>query len=270
MQMLSLDAEPRLAQRRGIAGEALLRGEQPQRPAEEGDGPVPARDQMLRGAPRPLGVLDEHPRHLDAGNVLVEQHHVAPLADLRRQRAVVGRVGQHDQPVDMMVAQPVERGDLAAAVRARRGNEDGVAVPVRLVLHRRGQLGKERLADFRHHEADGVGLARRQSPRQQVRAIIVLGDGGVDARRGGGRQLDAVVEIARHRGLADPRRERHVVNGRHARPRYQTTGCVSPVATLTKPSGASGVGATSTQVQGEQVSVAAISRSGKPGYQRGR
>ena len=51
---------------------------------------------------------------------------------------------------------------------------------------------------------------------------------------------------------------------------HQTTGWVSPVPTLTKPSGASGLGATSTQVQGEQVSVANISRSGKPGYQRGR
>lgn len=37
---------------------------------------------------------------------------------------------------------------------------------------------------------------------------------------------------------------------------YQTIGCVSPVTTLTKPCGRSGVGATSTQRQGEQVSVA--------------
>src|ERR1700722_15511450 len=51
---------------------------------------------------------------------------------------------------------------------------------------------------------------------------------------------------------------------------YQTTGCASPVCTLTKPSGACSQGATKTQVQGAQVSVANISRSGKPGYQRGR
>src|SRR6218665_294908 len=51
---------------------------------------------------------------------------------------------------------------------------------------------------------------------------------------------------------------------------YHTIGCVSPVPTLTKPSGASGEGATRTQVQGAQVRVANIRRSGKPGYQRGR
>lgn len=50
---------------------------------------------------------------------------------------------------------------------------------------------------------------------------------------------------------------------------YQTIGCVWPLETLTKPSGASGEGATSTQRQGEQVSVAKAKRSGKPGHQRG-
>lgn len=50
---------------------------------------------------------------------------------------------------------------------------------------------------------------------------------------------------------------------------YQTTLCVFPLETLTKPSGASGDGATSTQRQGAQVSVAKASRSGKPAHQRG-
>ncbi len=51
--------------------------------------------------------------------------------------------------------------------------------------------------------------------------------------------------------------------------RHHTTGCVSPVSTLTNPSGARSDGATSTQRQGEQVSVANDSLSGKPGHQRG-
>ena len=49
---------------------------------------------------------------------------------------------------------------------------------------------------------------------------------------------------------------------------YQTTLCVSPVCTLTKPFGARSEGATSTQRQGEQVRVAKIRNSGKPGFQR--
>jgi Phage integrase family len=51
---------------------------------------------------------------------------------------------------------------------------------------------------------------------------------------------------------------------------HQTTGCVAPVRTLMKPSGASSQGATRTHVQGAQVSVANINLSGNPGYQRGR
>ncbi|MGK2228355.1 MAG: hypothetical protein ACI9GK_002188 [Devosia sp.] len=50
---------------------------------------------------------------------------------------------------------------------------------------------------------------------------------------------------------------------------YQTTGWVCPVATFTRPSGASGDGATSTQRHGAQVRVANASRSGNPGHQRG-
>ena len=54
---------------------------------------------------------------------------------------------------------------------------------------------------------------------------------------------------------------------------YQTTGCVCPVATLTKPCGAASQGATRTQRQGAQVSVANCSRSGKariPARREGR
>jgi hypothetical protein len=52
---------------------------------------------------------------------------------------------------------------------------------------------------------------------------------------------------------------------RAAAPRHTALGA-SPVC----PFGAWSQGATRTQVQGAQVGVAAISRSGKPGYQRGR
>ena len=52
--------------------------------------PVAGFDQV-RVAVGAVLVLDEDPRHVHPGNVLVEQHDVAALADQRGERAVVGR-----------------------------------------------------------------------------------------------------------------------------------------------------------------------------------
>lgn len=92
------------------------------------------------------------------------------------------------------------------------------------------------------------------------------GEGGLSGRIsvpvGGVARMDALRSCYRC--------PRAVQTTRNQAPRlYQMTGCVRPSVTFTSPSGACSDGATSTQAQGAQVSVAKASRSGKPGIQRG-
>jgi hypothetical protein len=158
-------------------------------------------------------VVDEDARDLDARNVLVHEDDIAAPADELGEGAVVGRVGHHDETVDVTIVEAIEAGDLAMLVAARRGHEDGVAVTLGLFLDRRSQFGEEGLADFGDDEADGFGLAGREALGEEVGAVVEALDRGIDPRRGGGRKLDAIVEIARDRGGRDPRVLCDVVNG---------------------------------------------------------
>src|SRR3569832_2795093 len=117
---------------------------------------MPPVDEILRCLTGALYILDEHPGNIDPRNILVQEHDIAALANELGQRTIVWRVGEHAQAIDMMVAQAVERRDLAPAVRARRGDEDGVAVPVCLVLHCRSEFGIARLAYLGDDESDCV------------------------------------------------------------------------------------------------------------------
>ena len=162
-----------------------------------------------------LLVVDEDARHVDAGDILVEQHDVPARPDQGRQRAVVGGVGHHHEAIDMAVVQPVEAVDLAPPVAAGRRHEDGVAVPLGLVLDGGGELGEERLADFGDDEADRLGLPGREALGEKVRPVVELCDRGIDARGGRRRQLDAVVEVARDGGGGDPGVVGNVVDRRH-------------------------------------------------------
>ena len=118
----------------------------------------------------------------------------------------------------MTILQALERSDLAVAIGAGRAHEHGVAVPVGLVLEGGGQFGKEGFADLGGDEAHGLRLAGGETLGEEVRAVVELLDRCIDARRGGWRQLDAVIEIARHRCRRDPGILRHIMDRRHCTP----------------------------------------------------
>ena len=109
--------------------------------------------------------------------------------------------------------------------------------------------------------------APRMQPVYDIYATLVFSAMPVDVQdvMVGGRWImrgRKVESLERKQILRDAGQIASCVQGRdgpHRRRRlivYQTTGCVCPVATLTKPSGAASHGATRTQRQGAQVSVA--------------
>ena len=198
-----------------VPGAPLLDAQQSGWAGKIGDVAMTGRDQMPC---RDIGsglVVDENAGDLDAGNVLIDENNVAALADDVGEGAVVGRIGQHHQPVDVVIVQAVEAVDLAAAVAAGRGHEDGVAMTLGFVLDRRSEVSKERLADLGYDEPHCFAAAGRQPFGEQVRPIVETADRRIDACRCRRRQLDAVVEVAGYRGWRDSRVLRDVVNCCH-------------------------------------------------------
>ena len=180
-----------------------------------GDARVAGFDQVSGRPEGAVRVLDEDARHAYARHVLVQKHHVAVPVEVGGERAVVRTVGQHQETVDVPVPQPFEAGDLPVAGAPGARHQHRIAVPLGLVLGRRGQFGEERIGDLGCHQPERFGRAKAQAAGEEVRPIVQLLHRRVDARGRVERQFDPVVQVARHGRGRDAGLPRDILNRAH-------------------------------------------------------
>ena len=188
-------------ERAPIAFVALAHGEERLRPGDMGDSRMAGVDQMPGGQIAALAIVDEYPRHIDAWHVLVDQHDVAALADQLPERAVVGTVGCEDQAVEMAGIEPAQIERFTFETVARDAQREAEAAFRGGFFDGVGELGKKRIGDIGHREADRFAAAEAQTSREAVLPIVECDHGVVDAFFRFRRQRERTVQVARDSGL---------------------------------------------------------------------
>ncbi|SDU51839.1 F5/8 type C domain-containing protein [Jiangella alkaliphila] len=219
-----LRIEPRVAQRRLGAGEAVLDLVLAAGAAEEDEVAVAELDQVRGGEPAALVVVEG-----DRARVVVPvaQHdHPGPGGAQRPERQVAPLERRHDDRAGD--AHLGERGDVAALVLARAlgvARDDDQPVLARDVLDAPSDLDEERVRRVGHDVADGGCAGAAHHLDGPVRHELEVGDGLLDALAGGrGDRLD-VVEVVGHRPDRDGGGLRDVSDG-------GTSGHVGPRSSL--------------------------------------
>ena len=187
---------PGFRQRLAEARKSLGGAEHAAAGAHEGNAPMPGLDQMSRRQPAACLVVEEDLRGLRAWHVLVENDDAPDRIDALGERAVIAMVGDKDQAVHMVAAQPVDIVQLAGGVVQRGAEDDAQSDAAGRRFRRRGEAGEERVGDIGDDEPDRVRAAETEPPRMRVGAVVERTDRGFDPIRRTGRQDQRPVQVA--------------------------------------------------------------------------
>jgi hypothetical protein len=217
-----------LAHGRRHARVALLHLGQRGVPADEGDPPVPALEQVLGGQPPAEDVVGRDGALVRARCPPVDQHdRDAAVAQRVQLRGQLGGRGDEDAVHPLLGEQAQVRGLLLRPVvgvaqdQRQAGGVDDVLDPA-------GDVGEERVGDVEHHQADGAAGAGAQLSRRLV-AHEAEGRDRVEHPRAGG-LADHVgpVEDVAHRADRHPGPAGDVADARGQVPSSVEVQCPAP------------------------------------------
>ena len=190
----------------------------------------------LRGGARPI---DPHRRDVAATDLAVEEHHrhAGPSAEGRQLVGPAPRRAE-DQTVGAALEQVLDVAPLDLGVAPTAREEEAIAQGREDVLGSAHDVGEERTGHVAHHDADRVGLAAREAPRDVVGMEAELGDGALDASSRRRRDRQLAVDHARDRLMGDERPAADVPDRRALLlecDRSQASSRISPVSMTTRP-----------------------------------
>jgi hypothetical protein len=184
--------------------------------AEEGDPPVPERQQVAHRVAGTVDVRRHHAVRLDAARRAVDAHERRPAVDVHAQVRLVVADRRDDEPVDPAPGECGHRPQLGGGVVLQARREDRVPVLDGDPLDRTVHLRCERVGDAGHEEAERAGAAvgAAQVAGVEVRLVEQVGRGAADALGRSGGHVGLPVDDPGDRLDADPGEPRHVAHGR--------------------------------------------------------
>ena len=205
---------PGVDERAAVAGEALARGVQRGRVADERDPVVAALEQVRDPGAGAAEVVEQDGVGLDADGRAVEEHERGAGGELGLEVAVVGAGRDDEERVDRAAQEAADELLLALGVLLAAARDDDVAAGVRGVLDRARDRRVEGVRDVLDHEPDRPGAAVAEAACDVVAREAEAGDRRLDARRRVGVHARLAVHDARDRLETDARGARDVAHGR--------------------------------------------------------
>ena len=188
-------------QRLAIGLRAVARRRSVPSAADERNATVAELDQMFGGQPHAEA-------EVGADMVMVappeatqdlDDRHIEPMQTLDDLRIGSFR-GAQQQPVDAMLAHPLDEAVLTRRRLAGIGEKRHPAGAIERFIGSRRQFGIERIGDFADDEPDGVGVARPEVGGGAIIDIAERVDRGLHARAGRRRGQRIVAQHERHGG----------------------------------------------------------------------
>jgi hypothetical protein len=188
--------------------------------ADRGDAPGARAEEEARHVVRRLDAVDEHP--VDDLLLDLADHHDGRQRLGAHDGAPREEHGVEDQAVDQVLPRAGHEVALAVGPRARLLHLDAVAGLVRDLHEVVRELRGVRGAEVGQRDRDDSRAPVAQAARGEVRHVVEVGDGPLDALARGGAHGDAAGDHVRHGLRGDPGARGDVLDCRaHGPPRVR-------------------------------------------------